>query len=94
MRAPSRDTICRLSADGRAPKKADAGSRDCRHRDPMLQRGNLRQRLMRGSHHCLDVDVELLVGVGDLAGGSKAAHADEAAFEAVVAFPAEFDSCL
>jgi hypothetical protein len=44
---------------------------------------------MCGSHHRLGVDVELLVDVGDLAGGVKAVHADEAAF-ADVAFPAEF----
>ena len=46
---------------------------------------------MCGSHHRLSVDVELLVDVGDLAGGAKAVHADEAAFEADVAFPAKFD---
>ena len=42
---------------------------------------------MCGSHHRLGVD--LLVDVGDLAGGVKTVHADEAAF-ADVAFPAEF----
>ena len=46
---------------------------------------------MCGSHHRLGVNVELLVDVGDLAGGAKAVHADEAAFEADVAFPAKFD---
>src|ERR1700676_5179076 len=46
---------------------------------------------MCGSHDRLGVDVELLVDVGDLAGGAKAVHADEAAFETDVAFPAKFD---
>jgi hypothetical protein len=54
----------------------------------MSQSGNLRQRLMCRSHHRLGVDVELLVHVGDLARGAKAVHANEAGFEANVAFPA------
>src|SRR5450432_1658496 len=57
----------------------------------MSERRYLRKRLVRGAHHRLGVDVELLVDVGDLAGGAKAVHADEAAFEADVAFPAKFD---
>src|ERR1700722_13605976 len=46
---------------------------------------------MCGSHHCLRVDVELLVDVGDLSRSAEGVHADEAAFEADVAFPAKFD---
>ena len=53
--------------------------------------GNLRQRLVRGAHHRLGGDVELLVDVSDLAGGAEVVHADEAAFEADIALPAEFD---
>src|ERR1700678_2026022 len=56
-----------------------------------LEGGNLRQRLVRGANHRLGVDVELLVDIGDLAGGAEAVHADKAAFEADIAFPAEFD---
>ena len=39
--------------------------------------GNLRQRLVRGAHHRLGGDVELLVDVSDLAGGAEVVHADE-----------------
>src|ERR1700704_3232928 len=46
---------------------------------------------MCGSHHRPGVDAELLVDAGGLAGGAKAVHADEAAFETDVAFPAKFD---
>jgi hypothetical protein len=49
---------------------------------------------VRGAYHRLGVDVELLVDVGDLAGGAEAVHADEAAFETDIAFPAEFDRCF
>jgi hypothetical protein len=49
---------------------------------------------MRGTHHRLDVDVEFLIHVGDLAGCAEVVHADEAAFEADVALPVEFDRCL
>ena len=57
----------------------------------MSEGGNLRQCLVRGAHHRLGVDVELLVDVGDLAGGAEAVHADEAAFEADVAVPARLN---
>jgi hypothetical protein len=44
-----------------------------------------------GANHRLGIDVELLVDIGDLAGGAEAVHADEAASEADIAFPAKFD---
>jgi hypothetical protein len=51
----------------------------------------LRQRLVRGAHHRLGVDVEFLVDVGDLARSAEAVHADEATFETDIALPAKFD---
>jgi hypothetical protein len=53
--------------------------------------GNLYQRLVRGAHHRLGGDVELLVDVSDLAGGAEVVHADEAALKANVTLPPKFD---
>ena len=57
----------------------------------MSASGNLRQRFVRSAYYRLGVDVEFLVDIGDLAGGAEAVHADEATFEADIAFPAKFD---
>ena len=57
----------------------------------MSESGNLRQRLVRGAHHRLGSDVELLVDVSDLAGGAEVVHADEAALKANVTLPPKFD---
>jgi hypothetical protein len=53
-----------------------------------LEGSNFRQRLVRGPHDRVGVDVEFLINVGDLAGGTEAVHANEAAFEAYIALPA------
>jgi hypothetical protein len=37
----------------------------------MSASGNLRQRFVRSAYYRLGVDVEFLVGIGDLAGGAK-----------------------
>src|ERR1700759_443831 len=52
---------------------------------------DLCERLMRGAHHRLSIDVELLVDVSDLPGRAERVHPDETAFQADVAFPPQFD---
>ena len=64
--------------------RPDAGSRenDRRHR-ALSEAGDLRQRLVRDAHDLLGVDVELLVDVGELAGGAEAMPATAARTSAV-----------
>ena len=76
---PSRDTIYRLAE----AVLTTAGIMIFVVR-AISESGYLRQRLVRGAHHRLGGDVELLVDVSDLAGGAEVVHADEAALSHII----------